>query len=149
MKKKKAFTLIELLIVMSVVAILVALIVPSFRGMQNEAWYAKAEKEVLTLQTAIESYYRHHNAYPATLADLTAPGTSPRIINDQLTDPWKTQGNGYGYLPLTNVTGFGPAYIVYSQGINGAVDTNLNAVSATGITVVGDDIVMSNLPVKK
>jgi general secretion pathway protein G len=145
---KKAFTLIELLIVMSVVAILVALIVPSFRGMQNEAWYAKADKEVLTLQTAIESYYRHHNAYPATLADLSAPGTSPQIITAPLIDPWKTDGNGYGYKTY-HVSGFGSAYVVYSKGINGTMDTAVDNVSASGVTVVGDDIVMSNLPVQK
>jgi general secretion pathway protein G len=145
---KKAFTLIELLIVMSVVAILVALIVPSFRGMQNEAWSAKAEKEVLTLQTAIESYYRHHNAYPATLADLVAPGTSPKIINAALTDPWKTDGNGYGYKTY-NVSGFGLAYVVYSKGINGNMDTNVDNLPATGVAVAGDDIVMSNLPINK
>jgi len=145
---KKAFTLIELLIVMSVVAILVALIVPSFRGMQNEAWYAKAEKEVLTLQTAIESYYRHHNAYPVSLADLVAPGTSPKIINSELTDPWKTDGDHYGYKTFS-VSGFGLAYVVYSKGINGNMDTNVETLSASGVSVVGDDIVMSNLPVIK
>ena len=47
---KRGFTLIEMMIVMAVVSILVAIIIPSYRGMQDEAWQVKAEKELQTIQ---------------------------------------------------------------------------------------------------
>jgi type IV pilus assembly protein PilA len=145
MKKHKGFTLVELLIVMSVVAILVAMIIPSFRGMQQEAWMTKADKEVLTLKTAIESYYRHHGSYPTNITtDLTS--AQPAIITRALTDPWKTNGDTYGYM-TGNMPGFGDYYIVYSKSINGQKD--FQDPSTPTLTQTGDDIVESNLPIVK
>lgn len=142
--KKKGFTLIELLIVMAVVAILVAIIIPSYRGMQNEAWISQAEKEVQTLQTAIESYYRHHDAYPADIK-VAIQSAKPTIVTTVLKDPWKTDSDTYGYV-TGNVSGFGDYYVVYSQSINNAQDW---AVVGTQIQNSGDDVVLSNLPVIK
>ena len=144
MKYNKGFTLIELLIVMAVVAILVAIIIPSYRGMQHEAWMAQAEKEVQTLQTAVESYYRHHGEYPANIADALT-SAQPMIVSSVLKDPWKTNGTTYGYA-TGNVTTFGDYYVVYSQSINGAQDWSR---VGNEIRVSGDDVVLSNLPVVK
>jgi prepilin-type N-terminal cleavage/methylation domain-containing protein len=142
--KKTGFTLIELLIVMAVVAILVAIIIPSYRGMQHEAWMAQAEKEVQTLQTAIESYYRHHGDYPADITTVIQ-SAKPTIVTGVLKDPWKTSGTTYGY-QTGDMTGFGPYYIVYTQSINGVQDWSI---SGTEVRVSGDDVVLSNLPVVK
>ncbi|MFA4858719.1 MAG: prepilin-type N-terminal cleavage/methylation domain-containing protein, partial [Candidatus Margulisiibacteriota bacterium] len=43
---KKGFTLVELLIVMAVIAILIGIAIPSFRGMQQEAWKTQCEGDV-------------------------------------------------------------------------------------------------------
>ena len=65
MKRSKAFTLIELLIVMAVIAILIAIAIPSFRGMQTEARQTKAQGDTRVLKIAVESYYKNHtNTYP-------------------------------------------------------------------------------------
>ena len=142
--KRKGFTLIELLIVMAVVAILVAIIIPSYRGMQNEAWIAQAEKEVQTLQTAIESYYRHNDVYPVDIT-TTIQNAKPTIVNMELKDPWKTSGTTYGY-ETGSLAGFGDYYVVYSQSINNAKEWQI---IGNEIRVSGDDIVLSNLPVIK
>ena len=148
---KKGFTLVELLIVMAVVAILVAIIIPSFKGMQEEGWITKAEQELQTLQTAVESYYRHHNnSYPPDIhASLLA--AQPQIIYKKLEDPWKTDATNstYGYL-TGNSTTFGDWYIVYSQSIgketNITWDVATSAVSKN--TTTGDaDIAVSNAPI--
>ena len=141
---KKGFTLIELLIVMAVVAILVAIIIPSYRGMQHEAWIAQAEKEVQTLQTGIESYYRHHGDYPADISTVLQ-SAKPAIVTSVLKDPWKTSGKTYGY-EKGDAAGFGPYYVVYSKSINGDQDWS---VVGTEVRVSGDDVVLSNLPVVK
>ncbi len=151
---KKGFTLIELLIVMAVVSILIAIIIPSYRGMQQDAWLAKAEKELQTLQAAVESYYRHNGSYPADLSALVN-NASPRIITKLLEDPWKTQEvDGkmtYGYINGGNQANFGDYYIIYSKSIDSVDDTAALTPSGTPPKLItkGDDIVLSNLPVEK
>jgi general secretion pathway protein G len=80
MKSRKGFTIIELLIVIAVIAILVGIALPRFKGMQDEGKIAQAKGELRTLQTAVESYYIHNsNVYPANInAALTA--AIPNII---------------------------------------------------------------------
>jgi general secretion pathway protein G len=70
MKFNRGFTLVELLVVISVIAILLGIIIPRFKGMQEEANRSKAKAELKTLQVAVESWYIHQNpqAYPPTSA---------------------------------------------------------------------------------
>ena len=67
-KMKRGFTLIELMIVMAVIAILIGIALPQFRGMQEEGLVAQAKAELMTLKTAVESYYIHTGAYPTDSA---------------------------------------------------------------------------------
>jgi len=149
---KKGFTLVEMLIVMAVVAILVAIIIPSYRAMQNEAWIAKAEKECQTIQVALESYYRHHNnSYPDSLENLL--DARPAIINKVLVDPWKTGDvidglTTYGYRK-GNITGFGDYYIIYSKSIDEVDQVPSPVDSQIELPAGCDDIVVSNLRVIK
>ena len=62
--KNRGFTIIEILIVISIIAVLVGLALPRLRSMQMEGDYAKAAGELRTLQTAVESFYIH-NKTPA------------------------------------------------------------------------------------
>jgi prepilin-type N-terminal cleavage/methylation domain-containing protein len=136
MKKSKGFTLIELLIVMAVIAILIAIAIPSFRGMQNEARKTKAQGDVRVIKIAIESYYKNHNnLYPATAAyQTTLQAASPRILEATLNDPFVAGGaTPYVY----ELSGTGPSdsnyYIIYSVGAGGA---GTAAVSAAGVVTV-------------
>jgi general secretion pathway protein G len=108
---KKGFTLIELLIVIAVIAILIGIALPRFRGMQEEGNIAKAKTELRTLQTAVESYYIHqNNTYPSSLSALTT--ATPNLIGSSLpTDPFN-KGNNYGYKVSDN----GKYYVIYSVG---------------------------------
>ncbi len=56
LKSKKGFTLIELLIVMAIIAILIGISLPRFRGMQDEGQKAKVRGNLATLRTAVEAY---------------------------------------------------------------------------------------------
>lgn len=118
---KKGFTIIELLIVISVIAILIGIALPRFRGMQEEGNIAKAKGELRTLQTAVESYYIHNNnAYPTALSSLTT--ATPNIIGSSLpTDPF-TSGSNYGYAQSTNVR----FYVIYSVGVGGNGSATIN-----------------------
>lgn len=137
MKTSKGFTLIELLIVMAVIAILIAIAIPSFRGMQSEARKTKAQGDVRVIKIAVESYYKNHNnVYPAvTDYQVTLQGVSPRILEATLNDPFVAGGTTPYVYALSNT---GPSnsnyYIIYSVGPVGA---GTAAVSTTGTVTVG------------
>lgn len=61
---KKAFTLIELLIVVAIIAILAAIAVPNFLEAQTRAKVARVKNDLRTMATAIESYQIDHNKPP-------------------------------------------------------------------------------------
>ena len=129
---RKGFTILELLIVIAVIAILVGIALPRFKGMQDEGNIAKAKGELRTLQTAIESYYIHNNStMPATLSALTT--AVPNIIGTTLPkDPFVAGGaTDYGYAK-------GGAYFAVSSkgpsgdGAAGTPDADTGAVAITG-----------------
>ncbi|NLD60867.1 prepilin-type N-terminal cleavage/methylation domain-containing protein [Candidatus Sumerlaeota bacterium] len=60
---KQAFTLIELLIVVAIIAILAAIAVPNFLEAQTRAKNSAARADMRSLATAIESYFVDHNKY--------------------------------------------------------------------------------------
>lgn len=113
---RKGFTIIELLIVIAVIAILIGVALPRFRGMQEEGKIAQAKGELRTFQTAVESYYIHNsNTYPSALSSLTS--ATPNIIGASLpTDPFNGSSN-YGYA----TDGASPVkyYVLYSAGVGG------------------------------
>lgn len=76
---RKAFTLIELLIVVAIIAILAAIAVPNFLEAQTRAKVSRAKTDHRAYATALESYYVDNNAYPpcnsfGVPTNNTAPG---------------------------------------------------------------------------
>lgn len=61
---QRAFTLIELLIVVAIIGILAAIAVPNFLNAQTRAKIAKVESEHRSLFTALEMYRVDNNSYP-------------------------------------------------------------------------------------
>ncbi|MFP4579501.1 MAG: prepilin-type N-terminal cleavage/methylation domain-containing protein [Candidatus Sumerlaeia bacterium] len=59
-----AFTLIELLIVVAIIAILAAIAVPNFLEAQTRAKVSRVKSDMRSLATAIESYSIDNNNYP-------------------------------------------------------------------------------------
>lgn len=60
----KAFTLIELLIVVAIIAILAAIAVPNFLEAQTRAKVSRAKADMRSMGTAIETYRVDGNSYP-------------------------------------------------------------------------------------
>lgn len=150
---KKGFTLIELLIVMSVIAILVAIIIPSFRGMQQEGYLTKAERELNTLQAAIESFYRHNGqSYPPDEGDTNPYSYQDsmikqkyfRIITRRMEDPFQKNRSPYFYQIVTDVNGI-DYYVAWSNGINNVKDWTWNGTEGkVQISPEKDDIIRTN-----
>ncbi len=78
---KKGFTLVELMIVVTVIAILATIGVISFTRVQAQTRDTKRKADVRALGTALQAYYSETQTYPAVTADL-APTYIPRIPVD-------------------------------------------------------------------
>ncbi len=60
----RAFTLIELLIVVAIIAILAAIAIPNFLEAQVRAKVSRVKTDLRTIAVAVEAYMTDHNVYP-------------------------------------------------------------------------------------
>ena len=107
---KKAFTLIEILIVVILLAILAAIVIPMFGDATGQARRAKIDEDIARLQMQVELYRAQAGAYPTALADLlTEVAAGVDVNGDGVVDatdlygPWlkevplKPDGTAYTY----------------------------------------------------
>lgn len=83
MKNLRGFTLIELLIVVAIIAILAAIAVPNFLEAQTRAKVSRAENDMRTIATALESYFVDFNLYPP-YAKFNQPVANTRTVDSGL-----------------------------------------------------------------
>ncbi len=134
---KKGFTILEILVVISVIAILIGIAIPRFKGMQDEANIIKVKSELKTIQAAMESFKNNTGAYAVTAADLgDLEGATPKIINDGMEDPLSS--DPYGIVTSSAY------YVIYANGTDG--DTDTTAISATtgDVTTNAGDYCLTN-----
>ncbi len=82
---KSGFSLIELMLVVSIVAILSGIAVPAYSNHEDKVNAAKAVADMTGMVILIEKFYAENNRYPNSLAEI-GKGT--------LNDPW---GRAYRY----------------------------------------------------
>lgn len=70
MMKKRAFTLIELLIVIAIISILAAAIIPNFVGFDTEARITATKTNLDTLRTRVILFRAKEGRYPDGLGEL-------------------------------------------------------------------------------
>jgi len=80
---KKGFTLIEVLIVVTLIGILVAILVPQYKYSVLRAREAVLKENLFQMRDAINKYYFDKKKYPAALSDLV----SARYLRDIPLDP--------------------------------------------------------------
>jgi prepilin-type N-terminal cleavage/methylation domain-containing protein len=91
----RAFTLIELLIVVAIIAILAAIAVPNFLEAQTRSKVSRARSDLRTSAVALESYFVDANRYP--LPHGTAPFRTPG--SQRLDGYGNARGLAFGTLP--------------------------------------------------
>jgi len=90
-KHEAGFTLMELIIVMSIISILAALAVPRFTAAIKSAHEAVLREDLRVMRTAIDSYTMDKQKSPQTLDDLIQDGYLRSIPEDPIThskDTW-------------------------------------------------------------
>ncbi len=87
---RAGFTLVELMIAVAIVAVLTAIVVPSYSSYRERILIAQAKSDIISLGPAIEQYRLNNDRFPDSLAD---------VGNGAMLDPWK---NPYVYLNLSS-----------------------------------------------
>jgi prepilin-type N-terminal cleavage/methylation domain-containing protein len=87
-QRTRAFTLIELLIVVAIIAILAAIAVPNFLEAQVRSKVSRAQGDLRTLATALESYKVDWNRYPADwVVERVDDGSGNSLISEGFIPP--------------------------------------------------------------
>lgn len=73
-KTRSGFTIVELLIVIVVIAILAAISIVAYSGIQQRARDSQRTNDIATLQKALEMYHADNGGYPTCLGATYQPG---------------------------------------------------------------------------
>ncbi len=124
-KKKHAFTLVEIMVVVVIIGILAAAIIPQFIGTTQDAKISAAKAQAAELEAAIERFYVHMDHYPTPEEGLKALVEAPAddegkkwrgpYVKQLRNDPW---GNPYQY--LVPGTHHPTSFDLWSRGADGA-----------------------------
>lgn len=74
--KKQGFTIVELLIVVVVIAVLAAITLVTYTGIQNRAYASKLSAVARHYKETLMLYKEENGAYPITAADVAAASTN-------------------------------------------------------------------------
>ncbi len=157
--RKKAFTLIELLIVVAIIGILAAIAVPNFLNAQMKAKLSRVKADFRTIGTAMSMYQLDNNAYMPdpggpcvdviAYARLTTPVSymaSVAPFKDFFTNE-SAEGaigaacawNYYDYGMVPYITESGVGYVVVSFGPDRDLDMGWNSTSMEIMKTNDDD----------
>src|ERR1700692_5072123 len=93
MKKQAGFTLIELMVVISLIVVLAGMRLVQYRQSVVRSKEAVLKKDLFEMRDAIDQYYADKAEYPATLDALVSDGYLRRVPKDPFTkreDSWQT-----------------------------------------------------------
>ena len=84
--RAKGFTLIELLVVMAIIATLLSLALPRYRGGAERAKEVVLKENLATLRQVIDKYYGDTGKYPTDLGELVSRKYLRTVPMDPVTD---------------------------------------------------------------
>ena len=113
---QRGFTLIEILVVVSILAILGALIVPKIMDRPNEARVVAAKHDIGTVVAALKLYKLDNGRYPTTEQGLQA------LVEKPTSEPGPGNWKSGGYLEKMPKDPWGRDYLYLNPGIKREID---------------------------
>ena len=90
MKKIRGFTLVELMVVLSVIALLLSVVVPDYVGRMQRAEEAVLQENLTVMRDALDKHYADAGKYPSNLEELVAKRYLRAIPKDPFTESAST-----------------------------------------------------------
>ncbi|MEK6557925.1 MAG: prepilin-type N-terminal cleavage/methylation domain-containing protein [Candidatus Margulisiibacteriota bacterium] len=87
----KGFSLIEMLVALSLMVLLASFVIPNVLKYQNKSYQLASEVNIRTFQSAVESYYLDNNAYPVgnmNISDLFSLLKTGEYLTSSPTNPY-------------------------------------------------------------
>lgn len=113
--RSSAFTLIEVMVVVVILAILAAIVVPSILKRPDQARHVAAKQAVLNIQDAMNLYKLDNGIYPSQEQGIQA------LVSKPDSDPAPMDWNG-PYLKQLPTDPWGHAYQYKNPGDHGDID---------------------------
>ncbi len=139
MKREKGFSLIELLIVLSIILVIVAIAIPNLMRSRVAANEASAVEALRTMNVAAVSYSATYgNGFPPALAAMgtaTPPGASATCDESQLIDNVLTSGTKSGYTftyTMANANATKPTGCAAAGGNSYFIEAHPQSIGKTG-----------------
>jgi general secretion pathway protein G len=136
---QSGFSLVELLIIMTIMLTISAIAIPSLMSAINDAKIARAVGDIGAMETDVEEYDLVNGQLPDALSDVGLPN---------FLDPW---GTPYEYLNHSTMKGNGKArkdrflvplnsdYDLYSDGADGQTTAPITAAKSQDDIIRADD----------
>jgi general secretion pathway protein G len=90
MRKIRGFTLVELMVVLTVIALLLSVVVPDYVGRMKRAEEAALQENLTVMRDALDKHYADAGRYPGSLDELVAKHYLRAIPKDPFTDSTAT-----------------------------------------------------------
>jgi type IV pilus assembly protein PilE len=142
----KGFTLLELLVTISIIGILLGIGSVSFSTAQKKGRDSRRQGDMTAIQKALEEYYALTNAYPAT---VTSGGTIAYLTNTLMNVvPSDPKGGTYVYTYTTDAPAVKTTYCLCAfldnDGSGNASTVGANGVCAWATGATADYFCVSN-----
>jgi type II secretion system protein G len=119
-ERQRGFTLIEMMIVVSIIAILVTILVPNFMRARAQAQTAACEGNLKEIATALELYETDHDSYPQSgTVDSSNTDLQPYLQQTPV-DPAAGPGKPYTFTVATDSSG-NTSYTITCPGLHDPV----------------------------
>lgn len=139
-KNNKGFSLIELLVVISIIGILLSVLVTNFMGARERAKDSQKVQDMSGLKNALRLYYNDNQAYPTPASNMVGVGISayyPGISS--------VNSVGYTYAVSTDGDSFSLCTVVTNDANSDAINSQLKCGASINICGMGVGVTAQKL----